>query len=57
LQTRQRWALVGFVAALVAGLLVCGGLAIATWTGTWDVDRRLAALGAIFAAGGLNTST
>src|SRR5437016_5815920 len=53
LQTRQRWALVAFVVALLAGLAVCGALAIVTWTGTWDVDRRLAALGAIFAAGGL----
>jgi hypothetical protein len=53
LQTRQRWALVGFVIALVVGLVVCGGLAVVTWSGTWDVDRRLAALGAIFAGGGL----
>src|SRR6266487_3672712 len=53
LQPRQRWVLVGFVVALLAGLLVCGGLAATTWTGTWDVDRRLAALGAIFAAGAL----
>jgi hypothetical protein len=51
LRVRQRWALVGFVVALVAGLVGCGALAIATWTGSWEVDRRLAALAAIFAGG------